>query len=544
MKDDLLPFYKERGFTLNTTPGRFAAWLQKHVKAGLITSPGAKIHIGIAQFIPPPNIGPTARLKIHGYVEKPDPEEDGAYLRSHLPGLIQFELVPSLTIEGVEVRAECHDPALIEYFDELLAKIERSATLTLIRGSTDDKRFGEILTRRGNMDWDVFISHAWEDKEDIARPLAEALRRKGLRVWYDEFTLKVGDRLRRSIDDGLAQSRYGVVILSPHFFDKEWPQKELDGLVDRESSGEKVILPVWHNITTDQVRKYSPTLADRVAVSSDRGLEHVVAELLRVVKPASELVLPAGLERLRPFEPEMVRIPAGKFLMGTLEEDLFAIARKYSIKRKYIAREAPRHKVFVQEFEISKYPVTNFQYQAFVQDTGHRPPRHWESDQCPGEMGEHPVVYVTWHDAVAYCEWLSEKTGRHYHLPSEAEWERAARGVEGREFPWGDKWVANKCNSKEDGPGTTTLVGKYSPDGDSPDKVADMAGNVWEWCADWLKAYPSNPFPDEDYGEIYKVLRGGSWDHGRVGVRCAYRNWFEPRQWNNDVGFRCAKDSP
>lgn len=134
------------------------------------------------------------------------------------------------------------------------------------------------------MDWDVFISHAWEDKESFARPLAKALEAEGLRVWFDEFTLRVGDRLRRSIDHGLANSRYGIVILSPHFFAKEWPQKELDGLAVREVSGGKVILPVWHNITADQVRRYSPTLADRVAVSSSHGLEYVVAELLRVVQ--------------------------------------------------------------------------------------------------------------------------------------------------------------------------------------------------------------------------------------------------------------------
>lgn len=150
------------------------------------------------------------------------------------------------------------------------------------------------------MDWDVFISHAWEDKEEIARPLAEALRRKGLRVWYDEFALSLGDSLRRSIDRGLAQSKYGVVILSPHFFAKEWPQKELDGLAAREVSGEKVILPIWHNITADQIGAYLPTLADRVAVSSDRGLEHVVEELLRVIKPTPKPARPQS------FQPEVI----------------------------------------------------------------------------------------------------------------------------------------------------------------------------------------------------------------------------------------------
>jgi hypothetical protein len=160
------------------------------------------------------------------------------------------------------------------------------------------------------MDWDVFISHAWEDKEGIARPLAEALRRKGLRVWYDEFTLRVGDSLLDSIDHGLANSRHGIVILSPHFFAKRWTQKELAGLTAREVSGEKVILPVWHNITAEQVRKYSPTLADRVAVSSDRGLEHVVEELLRVIRPASEPKVqssPEVAQILRRYEGERIK---------------------------------------------------------------------------------------------------------------------------------------------------------------------------------------------------------------------------------------------
>ncbi len=134
------------------------------------------------------------------------------------------------------------------------------------------------------MDWDVFISHAWEDKESFVRPLAEALKARGLCVWYDEFTITVGDSLRRSIDRGLANSRYGIVVLSPSFFAKEWPQKELDGLAAREVNGEKIILPVWHKITVDQVQKYSPMLAGRVAVSTSRGLEYVVAELFRAMR--------------------------------------------------------------------------------------------------------------------------------------------------------------------------------------------------------------------------------------------------------------------
>jgi hypothetical protein len=134
------------------------------------------------------------------------------------------------------------------------------------------------------MEWDVFISHAWEDKESFARPLAQGLADFGLKVWFDECTLTVGDSLRRSIDQGLARSRFGIVVISRNFLQKEWPQKELDGLVAREVDGIKVILPVWHEITADEVRSYSPLLADRLAASSDKGLDHVIAELIRAIQ--------------------------------------------------------------------------------------------------------------------------------------------------------------------------------------------------------------------------------------------------------------------
>jgi hypothetical protein len=132
--------------------------------------------------------------------------------------------------------------------------------------------------------WDFFISHASEDKDAIARPLADALTAKRYSVWYDDFTLSLGDSLRQSIDHGLAHSRYGIVILSPHFFEKHWPQQELNGLATREVNGEKVILPVWHGVGFDEVRQYSVTLADRLAVSTAQGLEYVVQQILKAAK--------------------------------------------------------------------------------------------------------------------------------------------------------------------------------------------------------------------------------------------------------------------
>lgn len=137
------------------------------------------------------------------------------------------------------------------------------------------------------LEWDVFISYASEDREDFVRPLAELLRGEGLRVWYDEFVLKVGDRLNRSIDAGLARSRFGIVVLSPNFLANEWPQRELDGLVTREVNGTKVILPIWHKLQDEELRAQSPLLADRIAVKSSDGMDRVVQRLLEVIRPSS-----------------------------------------------------------------------------------------------------------------------------------------------------------------------------------------------------------------------------------------------------------------
>jgi len=140
-----------------------------------------------------------------------------------------------------------------------------------------------MSAREGTTEWDVFICHASEDKDAFVRHLADRLQRSGLRVWFDEFTLTVGDSLRRSIDRGLARSRYGIVVISPNFLQKDWPQRELDGLVAREINGVKVILPVWHNIGADEIRGYSPTLADRLAVSSSKGIDHVTSQLMLAI---------------------------------------------------------------------------------------------------------------------------------------------------------------------------------------------------------------------------------------------------------------------
>ena len=135
-------------------------------------------------------------------------------------------------------------------------------------------------------EYDIFISHASQDKADFVEPLAKLLKDRGFRVWYDDFVLRVGDSLRRSIDRGIARSAYGVVVLSPHFFAKAWPQHELDGLTAREIAGrKKLILPVWHNLSHEDVLEYSPSLADKVALDTERMTLEEIAEAVAEVLP-------------------------------------------------------------------------------------------------------------------------------------------------------------------------------------------------------------------------------------------------------------------
>jgi hypothetical protein len=131
--------------------------------------------------------------------------------------------------------------------------------------------------------WDVFISYASEDRDAVAQPLADALIALGLRVWFDQAELRIGDSLRERIDVGLAKSNYGVVILSQAFFAKHYPVRELNGLAQREVAGEKLILPIWHNVTAEQVRAFSPPLADRIAADWSRGIDDVVTRVFAVV---------------------------------------------------------------------------------------------------------------------------------------------------------------------------------------------------------------------------------------------------------------------
>ena len=178
-----------------------------------------------------------------------------------------------------------------KFMDSLKQKEEQSRRkqeelFNQVRASTESAlRPVTFALTTPTVNYDAFISHASEDKDDLVRPLAEKLKGAGFSIWYDEFELRVGDSLRRSIDKGLANSRFGIVVLSPSFFAKNWPQYELDGLVAREMTGGKVILPLWHKISKDEVIAYSPTLADKVALNTAMfTIDELVKELSENLK--------------------------------------------------------------------------------------------------------------------------------------------------------------------------------------------------------------------------------------------------------------------
>ncbi len=235
-----------------------------------------------------------------------------------------------------------------------------------------------------------------------------------------------------------------------------------------------------------------------------------------------------------PVRMELVRVPAGEFLMGS---DPAKDSQAYTLEKP--------HRVTLAEFYVGKYEVTNAQYAAFVTAAGHAAPSGWQDGAIPAGKDDHPVVLVKWDDASAFAQWLGRETGMGFRLCTEAEWEKACRGTGSLIYPWGDGFDPNRANTTESSIGTTTPAGKYSPSGDSPYGVSDMAGNVWEWVEDWYSEsyYASSPSENPqgpESGDL-RVLRGGSFDSWDRAARCAHRYHNSPVFWFGNGGFRvCA----
>jgi formylglycine-generating enzyme required for sulfatase activity len=230
---------------------------------------------------------------------------------------------------------------------------------------------------------------------------------------------------------------------------------------------------------------------------------------------------------------DMVFIPGGTFLMGSNDGS---------------PTHQPEHRVYVADFYIDRWPVTNAEYKKFVDATNHAIPNYevswcdtqgynWDpkTRMYPEGKADHPVVLVTWEDAMAYAAWARKR------LPTESEWERAARGLDGRRYPWGNEFLPGLCNCKETGLARTSPIGQFSPDGDTPEGLVDMLGNVWEWTNSLFQAYPYDPDDGRESRQArgFRVLRGASWPNDANVVHCLSRLDGDFTFYNN-VGFRCA----
>jgi len=273
-------------------------------------------------------------------------------------------------------------------------------------------------------------------------------------------------------------------------------------------------------------------------------------------KPSPKLTIKIPTQYIQPepsplkiqqahYEPELVHIPAGTFLMGAEAYDNLADAH-----------EKPQHTISLPEYYIGKYPVTNAEYQYFRKDTGKPSPAGWRNGKYPQNTNNHPVVEISWYDARDYCQWLAKKSNKRYRLPTEAEWEKAARGDKGFRYPWGNTFDPACCNSKnspalarpsEGREILTTSVGTFSTlGGDSPYGCADMAGNVWEICSTkWDFEYPYSTTDGRDDlagDDLGRVVRGGSWfdNEPEKWLRCTARIRINP--WHKRIywGFRCV----
>ena len=247
----------------------------------------------------------------------------------------------------------------------------------------------------------------------------------------------------------------------------------------------------------------------------------------------------------------MVLVPAGAFTMGSSQAEVDAVYDSVTshfkgerMDKELYNREVPAHTVQLAAYSIGKYAVTNAQYRRFVSATGYKTagvsptltPGQWESYATQwGETA--PVVEVSWDDATAYCRWAGVR------LPTEAEWEKAARGTDGRRYPWGNDWDPSRCHSQlakiSD---RAAPVGSY-PSGASPYGCLDMEGNVYQWTDSWYQAYPGSTGHSGAFGEKYRVLRGCSWDYDFTSVyRAALRSYYQPGEhYFGVLGFRVAR---
>jgi toxoflavin biosynthesis protein ToxD len=435
------------------------------------------------------------------------------------------------------------------------------------------------MPNTSNRPLQVFLCHSSNDKPAVRALYQKLHAEPWIQPWLDEEELYPGQDWNMEIERAIEETDAILVCLSNNSITKEgYVQREVRialDYADYKPEGTLFIIPVRLEECKPPKRLLRWQYADYFEGQRERGIQRLFVSLQRRAeslglkiefapagrisnptpfstpeqsqaksltyktpaqkpieqkKPVIEKPKPAPFPQISTNQKytkngflvevirdiEFVRVPAGKFLMGSKNDHKLAYDD-----------EKPQHTVDIHyDYWMARYPVTNGQYNDYVKARGIKHPvADWQKKK------DHPVVYVSWNDAMAYCQWLNNllkgelPAGLVLRLPTEAEWEKAARGTDGREYPWGNQFDNNKCNTSEGGKGSTTPVGVYSPQGDSPYGCADMSGNVWEWTHSFKKEYPynANDGRENEKTSGSRVLRGGSFVGSGKAAYCAYR---------------------
>ncbi|WIG61481.1 MAG: hypothetical protein OJF49_004229 [Ktedonobacterales bacterium] len=389
----------------------------------------------------------------------------------------------------------------------------------------------------------LFVSHSTQDNA-WCRVLVAALQGAGYDVWYDEQGLTGGATWVETLQREVQSREVFVVVLTPEAWASPWVQEE----VKLALATRRTILPVMLKPTAVEGFLVTRQWVDVSALDAPTGAQRVLTALgspvvfpappaPKQIAPAPQLVPPTLAQRgftgwvvdgVEVIRPPVCPVPAGAFLMGS----------DPARDPQATDAEFPQRMVQVAAFEIGQYPVTVAEYAYAVKAQAARPLPDWQKQVM---RPDHPVTQISWKTALAYAAWLTQVTGEPWRLPTEEDWEKAARGTDGRIYPWGNVWEPARANTEDGGPGDTTPVGAY-PGGVSPYGALDMAGSVNEWCG----IPPGSPLlrPDPITGEERKstgYLAGGSWNDRATLARVAHRSQLFMGERTEDTGFRLVR---
>ncbi len=374
----------------------------------------------------------------------------------------------------------------------------------------------------------IFISHAHQDAE-VAQRLAHDLADHGYDIWIAPDSIRPGEKWVEAINRGLEESSIFVLLLSPDAVASRWVKMETNAAIEFEHGGEIQFYPLMLKACR------LPALWRTFHyISLQNGYEQGYAQLANLLKPETTPSPPAPRVVLRDIATaKVVKADSSR----TKEQNSFVDAKTGKAFVRVSAGEFlygdDKKKMYLDGFWMAKTPVTNAEYKRFLdanpshdvpfRDAGWAMPYNWDRQQRAYQEGkdDHPVVLVSWHDAKLYAKWAGME------LPTDEQWEKAARGTDGGQYPWGEEWRDNHCNTWESNIGSTTSVGQFSPQGDSYYGCIDMVGNVWEW---------TNVVDKE--GFIFRALRGGSWSYKRQFALLADRYDDIPVASSDNFGFR------